>query len=288
MPDFWSHRYAAQEALNDANRESHSQPLRFKTSRMYYYGAQGPDFFYYINQTKPFRKDHYSHIGNTLHMSNITDTIRHLILTAKDASSEDLWDYVAGYLTHYIMDVHCHPLICLWGPDAYSHKKVEMYLERLTIDAYMDTPLSKLPIRDIPVNRHSAERVYALLWPPLLDTYNIQAPEAILFYQASKDMKTIQRLLIHDIFSRLPFVKELSKLFHYDLTLLTLPQTSTNTHIDFKTYQHQFEKGIQETSHALLALEAVAISAMTIDAFINTYVTCDYLGKDIEDAAKDQ
>ncbi len=127
LPDYWSHQIAAKRAYALYLEMQRPKPL-FKSNQLedFYFGAQGPDFYYYINRKKPFTKKHYSTLGTHFHKSDVSKTLAILIDFALDSKQPEVRAYVSGYLTHYIIDAMCHPHICAHSSDSKSHKTYEL------------------------------------------------------------------------------------------------------------------------------------------------------------------
>lgn len=278
MPDFWSHQYAALEALN-ANNNLIADDAR----SLYLFGAQGPDFFYYINKMNPFTKKHYGTIGNLLHEKKITkqfDSMLHYIRA--HPTSENI-AYFAGYLSHYILDVHCHPLICRLGPDSESHKRVEMALDALCFKHIWNKSLNDLDLAPFICNSVQMSTHFAPFWIHHLNQCFERTIETESLTKANKHMVFIQNLLINNRIKKIPFVPMFSRLMHYDLSMLIYPDDIQPADYQFESFKASYLAGIKVVKEAFESLTQILSEKMTIDDFIKNYIQNDFLGENLDD-----
>jgi hypothetical protein len=283
LPDFWSHHFAALKA--DENRKV-TKPTRLIWStdfdNLYTFGAQGPDFFYYIGKFNPFSKLHFDAVGNEVHEQGIQDLFREMLIILMNRPTEAIMAYVSGFISHYIMDVHCHPLICLLGPDSASHKRVELDLEAFCLHDYWGFDRRMLDVKKIKCSEALLRSGFVTLWQQLLPkNYNLSIDENHLL-QGHYSMLRLQKIIVNDTLGKLPFVKILSKSFHYDLSALRYPDfddLALKTLRDYKTFQHQYEIGIEASTKALIALDDVLKGTTTIDYYIEAFIKFDFLGE---------
>ena len=278
MPDFWSHQYAALEALN-ANNILITDDAR----SLYLFGAQGPDFFYYINKMNPFTKKHYGSIGNLIHEKQITKQFESMLHYLSAHPTPENIAYFAGYLSHYILDVHCHPLICKLGPDSDSHKRVEMALDALCFKQIWHKALKDLDIHPFICNRIQMSEHFTPFWIHHLDhCFEINIDTESLA-KANKHMVFIQNLLLKNRIRKIPFVPMFSRLMHYDLSMLTYPDDIQPETYQFETFKTSYLLGIQVIKEAFESLTQVLSETMTIDDFIKNHIHNDFLGENLND-----
>ena len=279
MPDFWSHHYAALEVLNSTK---HPITARINDAQsLYLFGAQGPDFFYYINKMHPFTKKHYGSIGNIIHEEKITKQFSIMLNYLHAHPTSENIAYFAGYLSHYILDVHCHPLICKLGPDSTSHKRVEMALDALCFKTIWQKSLRDLDLTPFKCDDAQLQMHFAPFWMHhLSNCFDISIEPESLF-KANKHMIFIQNLLIKNHIKKLPFVPMFSRLMHYDLSMLTYPEDLLPEDYHFASSKIAYQSGIQVIKEAFESLSQVLSGALAIDDFINTYIQNDFLGEKI-------
>lgn len=282
MPDFWSHHLAAQRA-----KDEHEHRWHPSMDVYYYFGAQGPDFFYYINKLRPFAKMHYSDFGNRVHEEKIQEVACELISRVQhEAIHGDAWRaYLAGYLTHYCIDVACHPLVCKWGPTPDAHKHVELYLDALTILDYTGKDIrAQKPSYFMPniVVAETVGRTIAPLWYQIIESQFSESLSKSDLSRAAFDMRQIQKLLLSGWVDLVPFKSFFSKRFNYNLNNFTYPRIRTldrSTDYDYVAFKTAFENGIARASEALQQLYRVYDGELSSKAFVSEYFKFDYLGE---------
>lgn len=283
LPDFWSHHFAAKKA-DEKRRTTKPKHLVWSADfdNLYTFGAQGPDFFYYIGKFNPLSKHHYGDVGNQVHELDTRVLFQEMLDFMIKTPSEALMAYISGFISHYIMDVHCHPLICLLGPDNTSHKRVELDLEAFCVHDYWKISWHTLNVKAIKCNDNYLRQGYVELWQYLLPKcYHVSIKEVELL-KGHVSMLRIQKLLVNDTLSHMPFLNVLTKLFNYDLSALRYPDVNDEalkTLREYKTFQDQYSKGIEETSKALIALDSVLDGTITVEHFIKTFIKYDFLGE---------
>jgi len=283
LPDFWSHHFAAIKA--DKNRRVVApKHLNWAAEfdNLYTFGAQGPDFFYYIGKFNPLSKHRYGDVGNQVHERDTLILFYEMLDFMIKTPSEALMAYISGFISHYIMDVYCHPLICLLGPNSASHKRVELDLEAFCLNDYWKINRHTLDVNAIKCSDRQLQQGYVPLWQSVLPKcYQVSIPETELV-QGHKSMLRLQKMIVNDTLSALPFSHVLSKLFHYDLSALRYPDINDDalkSLRDYQTFQSQYIKGIDETTKALIGLDAVLDGTFTVENYIETFIKYDFLGE---------
>lgn len=284
MPDFWCHQIAAKKA--------YALYVPFKNSKLlfegdlmkdYYFGAQGPDFYYYINQKKPFSKRHYSALGTHFHHHDVYKTLKLLVEQALQSNLPSVRAYVAGYLTHYVLDAECHPQICTHAPNSRAHKVYELALDALCVKFYEKASIHAITIT--PYKDHTTEYLENL-WRPILTSLSIES--TILskdFLSAYSDLLAIQAVLLSDLIGKKPWIQNFSKLFKYDLSQLMYPKSFTRDELkrlQFEDFNDHFIRGIERSAIMLKKLEALYIKDLPKEAFLEWLVKSDYLGEPIK------
>lgn len=283
MPDFWSHHFAALKA--DENRKF-VEPSRLIWSEeydnLYAFGAQGPDFFYYIGKFNPLSKHHFSEVGNQIHELDTRTLFRDMLNFMINKPDEALMAYIAGFISHYILDVHCHPLICLLGPNSASHKRVELDLEAFCIHDYWGYNKQKLDVVTIKCSKSQLKKGFVGLWQYILpNNYSVTIDDKTLM-NGHYSMLRLQKMIINDTIGKMPFVNFLSKCFHYDLNALRYPSKddlSLKVLREYETFIHHYTLAIDETTKALIALDQVLIGTVTVEQYIEAFIKFDFLGE---------
>ncbi|MBQ4270019.1 MAG: zinc dependent phospholipase C family protein [Clostridia bacterium] len=118
MPTSYTHYYVAKEVLSKL-----SPPLRGAASKCldaYYFGAQGPDFCFFIQNKKRGGQN----FGRFLHRDGGYGFFR--ILTEFSSRNHAVFAYALGYITHYAVDVAAHPYVYFHsGKSKLKHARME-------------------------------------------------------------------------------------------------------------------------------------------------------------------
>ncbi|MDW7660737.1 MAG: zinc dependent phospholipase C family protein [Bacillota bacterium] len=283
MPDFWSHQLASEKIKTKFMELNPSYFIWDSNLDPYYYfGAQGPDFFFYINQPRPYKMKRYKFIGNHLHTTEIRKTFEIMFEYLRLHPSQALKAYVAGYITHYILDFTCHPLICKWGPDSKSHKEVELVLDAMVTRYYKQKPIHEMSMNDWRFDPLIMTGEIGAFWQHVLNECQIGYLPRPLYLQATKDMKIIQDILLKDTISKLPFISLLSRLFKYDLKMLSYPKSLSEDHYnsyDFDEFREAYMQGIQISTIVLKQIDKAYTSQFSLDSIIEEYFYKSYLGE---------
>ncbi|MFV0440661.1 MAG: zinc dependent phospholipase C family protein [Lachnospirales bacterium] len=95
------------------NTEMKYQGIIENYKEAYYIGSQGPDLFFYDFLTF-FKKD-TRNLGQILHKQNINRFFGEMVREAKafptSMERQIAFSYIAGYITHYTLDINTHPYI---------------------------------------------------------------------------------------------------------------------------------------------------------------------------------
>ncbi|WP_193064759.1 zinc dependent phospholipase C family protein [Oceanobacillus oncorhynchi] len=126
MPNIWTHIFFAEDACNALSWDIHHSPSRHAL----FLGAQGPDpFFYYRFWPWLSSQKTGQEIGNTLHTKECGPFLIYLIEQAQEGSDE-VKAYVAGFITHHLLDRHTHPYIHYRaGYQGSKHQKLETLID---------------------------------------------------------------------------------------------------------------------------------------------------------------
>lgn len=288
LPDYWSHQIAAKRAHALYLKLKDPKPV-FDDKHMaeYYFGAQGPDFYYYINRKKPFTKKHYAPLGTHFHNFDVYRTLEMLIDFAIEQDFPEIKAYVAGYLTHYIIDAICHPHICLHSPDSKAHKTYELALDALCMQYYEHMSIHAQVLS--PETRKTGTYLSAV-WQPIIKALAINTDISNeSFNRASNHMADIQEILLGDVIRKKPWIHNFSAFFNYDLSQLMYPRDFTKDELNalkFEPFNSEFMKGVERSAIMLKKFEALFLKNISKNAFLEWLVTSDYLGNPIQDGGK--
>ncbi len=280
MPDFWSHHLAADAALKTIRDKG---PVWDDTyDNLYYLGAQGPDFFYYINKLHFLTKTNYKEVGNLIHDKRRNTLFENILNLYSKTQAPEVMSYLAGFMTHYLLDVTCHPLICQLGPEEDTHKRVEMDFDALILNKYWKCNPKHLNPKQFICTDTQLNTGFTPIWEKLLwSTYAVKVPVDSM-KSGHYEMIRIESLLVSGFIDRLPFKKQISKWIHYDLSTLTLPDVSDpklSTERQYETFESAYISGINLSSKALMDLEKLRKQEMSIPEFMANYIKYDFLGE---------
>lgn len=124
MPYAWTHILFGNHLIRQTQLpEPKNRPL-------FQLGCQGPDFFFF-HRFWPWIKDKRgSVLGNLFHTRHCGPVLVDLIIAAKQVPS--IRDYVAGFITHHILDRTTHPYIHYRaGYKKFKHQQLEVTIDTL-------------------------------------------------------------------------------------------------------------------------------------------------------------
>lgn len=139
MPNVWSHILFGDRVRKRAGL---SAP---EDLRPFHLGCQGPDFLLYHNFW-PWKRDaSVSRLGGVIHRKHCGPFLMNLILAA--AEHPGMRDYVAGFLTHHVLDRCTHPyIIYKSGDEKYKHQKLEVIIDTLLAQRLEGIQTWKTPV----------------------------------------------------------------------------------------------------------------------------------------------
>lgn len=126
MPAFLTHKLAADD-VREKITDPAVQKLITDHEDAYYSGAQGGDYFYSYKYYSMWAGYRYKLYGWALHRARITRFFSEAAQYTKNEDPSDITKaFLLGYITHYALDMHVHPLISKLGPGPItSHNVVE-------------------------------------------------------------------------------------------------------------------------------------------------------------------
>ncbi len=280
MPDFWSHIYAAKQSLSlHQNIQALGQKsfsLSEKDINYYYFGAQGPDFFYYLRKTRPLTSHkHYSIIAGELHEKPPKKIIQTMLNHYKKHPSSALKAYLAGYITHYLMDVACHPLIESHSATESDHKRIELWYDAAFMQKYASQSIHQMDANLKQTFNCDIRKNIVPLWE------TITAYDSKILAYAWQDMLIVEDLLIKDTIQKINVGNLLSKVFHFDLSLMAYPRELTANmyqQLDFNHFESAMLNGIEKCVFVLSDFEHVLQGQIDSKSFLSHFDTYNYLG----------
>lgn len=142
MPAFMTHKIAA-DRIRDKITDPVAADVISRHEDAYYSGAQGGDYFYSYKYFSAWAGYRYKLFGWALHRARVQRFFEVGGRYAKEENPSDIIRaFLLGYITHYALDMHVHPLVRKLGPGAMtSHNIVEgaldcMYGKKYGIDVW--------------------------------------------------------------------------------------------------------------------------------------------------------
>jgi hypothetical protein len=141
MPGFLSHYIAGKAVLQGSLLE-----IREKITaeeRLYNLGTVGPDIFFYYVPGQILKRSRG--IAQDMHLGGLGLFIGYMARAAKEAAPRErdtIFAYTAGFLMHYLLDVHVHPYVYARSFDKYTfkiknsanHRKFETAIDNALLD----------------------------------------------------------------------------------------------------------------------------------------------------------
>ncbi len=116
MSDLLNHYYFGRDVLDVLPNECYIKTISLKHFDAFRFGTQGPDFLYYCilsaggSQARKLAK--YIHTTNSARFFyDSLIYVEDLYQEQKIDDAEIVYAYIAGFTTHYVLDVATHPLI---------------------------------------------------------------------------------------------------------------------------------------------------------------------------------
>lgn len=137
MADFWTHYYCGKKLIN-ANKNL------INNEKIFYLGCQGPDIFFYKKfavHTTP------KNLGELIHENKINEVFKEIFIYLKNKPSEQLKNYVFGWILHYVLDKNIHPYIN--QNSEWSHKRLEANIDTYIIDKYLKKTIFEMSSKEI-------------------------------------------------------------------------------------------------------------------------------------------
>ncbi|MYL32390.1 hypothetical protein GLW08_06415 [Pontibacillus yanchengensis] len=194
MPNIWTHILFCEDLIDSIETSE-----EWTAAQPYLnLGAQGPDPFFYHNFW-PWKKDgSVNEIGNALHHYYCGPVLLSMIEQAKQASFSTK-AYVAGFVTHHILDRNTHPYIhYLAGYHKNKHQELEVIIDTIMMERYRNLQTWKTPVyKEINVGRLLDREIEELLDKSITLYFPKERNKVAEHYiqSAYKDMKKALRVL---------------------------------------------------------------------------------------------
>lgn len=123
------------------------QNIISKNMDLYNIGVHGPDIFFYND---PFGKNHVKKIGHEQHKVSAINFFKEAKkIINKYPNQKETLSYIAGFISHYMLDTECHPYIRTIEDQGFIHSDVETEFERILMEKDGLSPYSHIPTKHI-------------------------------------------------------------------------------------------------------------------------------------------
>lgn len=157
MPDVWTHLICGREVLSSV--EERFRKLAHSEIKLFYFGCQGPDFFFYYNFLPWVGDKRGIVLGNRIHHEKCGLFFRESLKYLKRNPNVKTTVYLMALMCHWCLDRTTHPYINYIsgvfqgdGPGQEkvinNHKRVEA-----AIDALMAKRMLNIDVRRVPVHK---------------------------------------------------------------------------------------------------------------------------------------
>lgn len=207
-----------------------------KCRALYNLGVQGPDFLYFYRLYKPFNP--VISIGIQMHHSEAAPFFeRGRILLQKEFSPE-LYSYLLGFMTHFMLDSICHPyILARMKKSAATHHEIESEFDRMLMLEDAKNPFTHNPAAYCDTSIEAAQTVVRLF--PTLTAQQVR--EGII------GMKMARGLIRGNWLPKRVILYHLSKLVQLKGMVLT-ESVRPNCLMSNKQLRQLFDKAIPETA----------------------------------------
>jgi Zinc dependent phospholipase C len=279
MPDFWTHHYAALEIKKQL-------PSRLlwpdHLDALYFLGAQGPDFLFYIGRFNPWYTKVYRKTGNEVHAVEIEQLFQSLFNTCAKLESDAARAYLFGFISHYMLDVYCHPIIDRLGDATDGHKRVEMDYETLMLHTKWQIPAKELPLSSYACSNSLLKEGFTPYWNVLIpELYGTDVNDVPLL-MGRREMLRIQSLVSREVIGTTPFYKLLGKALHYDLSLLMfskVPVDKLSREREFSTFLAHYHQAITVAVTCIDDITSALETKTLPDTLVKKYFDKNFSGE---------
>lgn len=156
MPDVWTHLICGREVL--ASVEERFRKLANSEIKLYYFGCQGPDFFFYYNFL-PWVGDKLGMaLGNRIHHEKCGLFFRESLKYLKKTPHIKTTVYLMALICHWCLDRTTHPYINYisgvyqgeGGQEKVfnNHKRVEAAIDALMAKRILNIDVKRVPVHN--------------------------------------------------------------------------------------------------------------------------------------------
>ncbi|MBW9212245.1 MULTISPECIES: zinc dependent phospholipase C family protein [Terrabacteria group] len=251
---------------------------------LYLLGSQGPDFLFFSSTSF----GQLNQLGRRLHREKVKETLE--FLTSYQQLNPRLKPYVAGFISHYVLDAFSHPFIDAKAKEL-NHKNAH-----IEIESQIDTwSLSQqgLKIQDYRVHKHvhlnhvNKELVATMYQCLFKEIFHVDVKVKKLI-SCLADFE-IGLLLLKPNATKFKWVRRIEKFYGLNpfISSMMLKQDSA---LDFLNLQHeaiQTELGVSKLSYPEVYGKACVVAASIMNEHLDPYLLCDFNGRPIKKDTND-
>ncbi|KAA0546121.1 zinc dependent phospholipase C family protein [Bacillus sp. BGMRC 2118] len=196
MPNVWTHILYGEKVAKAVGFEDFLRDFK----PFYQLGTQGPDPFFYHNFF-PWQSKPVGIIGNKLHYEKCGIFLSELIQYGYQHNDPKLRAYIAGFVTHHLLDRNTHPYINYRsGNEGNRHQRLEIIIDTLLMKRWRKRETYKLQVhKELYVGRALYEPIRHMLTALIEKVFTSEARDMPADY-VNKSYQHMMRALqiLHD------------------------------------------------------------------------------------------
>lgn len=166
MPNLWTHNLFGDEIARLAGRSGWIEQADLR--QLYHFGCQGPDFLFYHHFLPWKSRSPMNALGTRMHQEACGPVLLHMadaVRAARSALDDPLAVYVAGFMTHHVLDRNMHPYIFTKsGSRIWDHQRFEVIIDTLVVKERLGLDTWRTPAwRQIDAGRRLPDAIVAML-----------------------------------------------------------------------------------------------------------------------------
>ena len=184
MPAGYAHYVFGQKVLRELPRDMQEQIKDYLP--LYHIGIHGPDILFYY---EPWKDNDIARMGHELHDEMAEDFFERAqlrILASRGEEKLAMQAYMAGFITHFILDSECHGYVAEKMEESeISHTEIETEFDCMLMRKKGLDPKSRNAVKHIVINDRSAAIIAQF--------FGLEAGQIL---KTVKDMKRYQELFM--------------------------------------------------------------------------------------------
>ncbi|MBM6616834.1 zinc dependent phospholipase C family protein [Bacillus suaedaesalsae] len=196
MPNVWTHILFGEKVAKAAGLEVFARDYK----PFYQLGTQGPDPFFYHNFF-PWQSKPVGVIGSKIHYEKCGSFLSKMIQYGLLNKDRKLQAYIAGFVTHHLLDRHTHPYINYRsGNEGNRHQRLEIIIDTLLMKRWKNIDTYKMQVhKEIYVGKTLYDPISHMLTELIEDTFPTEAREMPAGYVNQSYQHMVRALqILHD------------------------------------------------------------------------------------------